>query len=165
QHPGGRGSGYLSHPSISVASVLSEVRRRPEWKVYCGAYRLFVVLVHELAYAAVGIPQNVVLRQEYGPEMLGPGFLAEAGAVDDEDCFFPQKLLYKIQIKFRNVDFREGVESALGLYAADAWIGVDPVHGDVAPGPQLGIDFLQVILRAFQRRLNGPLHGMTCAKT
>src|SRR5271169_287249 len=67
-------------------------------------------------------------------------------------------------VAFRDVDAWIRVESAAGRHTTYARSCGAPFHGEIAAAAQLALHFDEVILRAFERGLDGVLFGMVGAE-
>ena len=96
--------------------------------------------------------------------MLGAGLLSEAGAVDDHHMLLQNQFLHEDVVAFGNIDSGIGIERAARRDATHARRRIAPLHGEIAAAAQFLADFDQVILRTFERRLDGVLFGMVRAQ-
>src|SRR5258708_6880138 len=96
--------------------------------------------------------------------MLRAGLLAEAGAVDDHDVFLADEFFDEDFVALRNVDAREGVERAPRGNAPYARRRLAPLLREIPTGSQFAPHFDEMILRAFERGLDGILLGMIRAE-
>ena len=95
--------------------------------------------------------------------MLRTGLLPEAGAVHDHDVFLANQFLDENFVALRNVDTWESIKRAARRDAAYARRGLAPLLREIAAGAQFALHFDEVILRAFERGLDGVLLGMVGA--
>src|ERR1700677_880899 len=86
--------------------------------------------------------------------MLGAGLLSEAGTVDYHHVLLQNQFLDKHIVAFGNIDARIGVERASWRNTTHPRSRIAPLDGQIATAAQLLADFRQVILRAFERRLD-----------
>ena len=97
--------------------------------------------------------------------MLCAWLLSEAGAVDDHDVFLADEFLYEDFIALRDIDSGVSIKSSARSHTTHSWRGLTPLLREVSPGTQLALHLDEMILRAFERRLDRVLFGMVRAET
>ena len=124
-----------------------------------------VPFTSEFRNSRIRLRQGLLIREENDAEVLRAGFLTEAGAVDDHDVLLADEFLHKSLITVRDLNARKGIERAARSNTADAWRLLAPLLREIAAGTQLPFDLDEMILRTFQRWLDGVLLGMIGAKS
>src|ERR1700721_438846 len=128
-----------------------------------------VSLPNELANRSVSLTQRVLIRQEHEAKMLRPRLLTEAGTVHDHDVLLTNEFLDEAFIALgnpavRNINPRESVERSARSNATHARSCFTPLLGKIAARTQFALHFDQMILRTFERRLDGVLFRMIRAQ-
>src|ERR1700722_14009791 len=104
------------------------------------------------------------IRQKDNAEVLRTSLLTEAGAMHDHDVLLANQFLDEDFVALRNVNAREGIERAARGDAAYARRRLTPLLREIAAGAQLALHFDEMILRTFERGLDGVLLRMVGAQ-
>src|SRR5579864_292984 len=123
-----------------------------------------VPLANEVCDSRVGRAQRLLIGKKYDTEMLRTGLLPEAGAVDYHHVLLADEFLDEDLVALRDVDSRVGVESSARGYATHTRGGLAPFLREIAAGTKLAPYFDEMVLRAFERGLDGVLLGMVRAQ-
>ena len=123
-----------------------------------------ISFLNEIRNSGVGARERLFVRQEDDAEVLRAGLLAEAGAVNYHDVFLADEFFDEDFVALGDIDFGVGVKSPAGSDAAHARRRLAPFLREIAAGAQLALHFDQVILRAFERGLDGVLFRMVGAQ-
>src|ERR1017187_1918475 len=149
-------------PCVRILLELQVLTRRD---ARFSAFVLQVPLAEEIANRCVGGRQRLFVGQEDDAEVFRPRPLSEAGAVHDRHILLANQFGDEDVVSFRDVDARVRVESSTWGHAAHPRSFRAPRHCQIAPAAQLALHFDQVILRAFERRLDRVLLRMIGAQT
>src|SRR5580692_1491191 len=128
-----------------------------------------VSLPNELANRSVSLTQRLLIGQEHDAKMLRSRLLTEAGTVHDHDVLLTNEFLDEAFIVLgnpavRNINPRESVERSARSNATHARCCFTPLLRKIAARTQFALHFDQMVLRTFERRLDGILLRMIRAQ-
>src|SRR5260370_33692091 len=118
---------------------------------------LRVTFAHEIANSRVSGGQRLFVGQENDAEVLRPGTLAETGAVHHRHMLLANEFSDEDVVAFRDLDARVRVESPARRHTPYPRSFGTPFRGQIAAAAQFAFHFEKVILRAFERVLDGRL--------
>jgi hypothetical protein len=122
--------------------------------------QLLVPLLQEIPNGGVSRVQRGLIWQEDDAEVMRARLLPKPGAVHHEHVLLTEQFLHEDVVALRDVQSRIGIKRSSRRDTTNALCVVAPLHGYITAAAQLTGDFRQVILRAFQRRLDGILLRM-----